>query len=216
MVQKCSTDHFAWQIHFPTPMTEQKDYPEFLVDLPKFKRKRDIGRGKFGLVQEFETMEVEAEDQPVKAVRHAGRALATGADVKDSDFVSYIDVLTLTVQHPALPTFVGFNFAPQRMIFAELLPTSLATIFDGVTRGAPPTFWDATYKSMAVFGIAAAMMHLHAHDFPHGYLCPKNIMFDEHGKPRVVDFYFHKAGKVAHYATYVAPELAQGRDAERR
>jgi serine/threonine protein kinase len=73
-------------------------------------------------------------------------------------------------------------------------------------------------KAKLVFGVAAGLMHLHAHGFVHGHLHPGNIMFDSNHEPRIVDFCFAKLSQnlpLGYQRTpepilYLAPEEIEG------
>lgn len=66
----------------------------------------------------------------------------------------------------------------QLFFFSQFLPNkSLDALLN---KSAPSINWSETKKLINIFGIASAMSFLHSHDIAHGYLHPKNILFDDH------------------------------------
>jgi TPR repeat protein len=180
---------------------EQQDSSAFLLEADKFNLVTSIEpQGKFGRIEKVVV-------KSASAASYCRRVVVCGDPAMDRTFVESVDVLAITRPHPSLPSFIGFTFQPDRSIFVEFLQSSLATVLEAVaSRVQPPLTWDDTFKSMTVFGVAAALMHLHAHGFVHGFLCPQNVMFDGQGYPKVTDFCFSTQRLLRNRDPYIAPE----------
>ncbi|OHT09781.1 hypothetical protein TRFO_21212 [Tritrichomonas foetus] len=70
-----------------------------------------------------------------------------------------------------------------------------------------------TDKSIAIFGIAAALNFLHSNGLFHGHLFPSNILFDNNNEPRVCDFSLYQLNPydvsmvvILNKTLYLAPE----------
>jgi TPR repeat protein len=104
-------------------------------------------------------------------------------------FCQEMDALRLLPAHPCIGAYHGYSMIPPG-IWLEYLPGgSLASILalQWTKRPLPPSY-TPTVKAKTIFGIAAAMMHVHAHNAVHRYLTPKNILYDAQSEPHLVDF----------------------------
>jgi len=108
--------------------------------------------------------------------------------------IAEVDVLSLVRTHPVICKFRGFTLVDEYALYPELLTEgTLTEIFGNVQAGRPPAAWDATMKATAIYGIAAEIMHLHAHGVVHRRLKPSDILFDRDCEVRITDFAWSRA-----------------------
>jgi TPR repeat protein len=175
------------------------DHSHWIVPDGDFRDLHRLGSGRFG-----EVWLVERCCPPRDLV--AKRLCLSDADAVH--FFTEIDVLFKIRNHSALCKGVGFTLSP-KAVYTEYLPNgSLDSVFN-----THPAEWNATTKSKAVFGIACALMHLHAERHYHRYLHPSNVMFDANWEVRVVDFGFthqeqdQRWSNLGGHPAYIPPEL---------
>ena len=102
-------------------------------------------------------------------------------------FTSIIEIL-MKMTHPGTLHLVGYNVTgPRKMILTPFMPNG--TFEDVVKRqGVGRPEWNATKKSMCVFGIAAAMVYVHSQGILHRCLAAENIFLDEKMEPVIGGF----------------------------
>jgi serine/threonine protein kinase len=143
-----------------------------------------IGRGGFGLV-------VKARDKKTGefvAVKFLTKPLATHDDQRY--FARELEILANN-SHPTTLRLLGFGFAPDSrpMVVTEVM--SHGTLADALKKeceGRPIPGWDATRKSIILFGIPAGMAHLHSHQIIHRDLKPDNVFLNDRLEPVIADF----------------------------
>lgn len=79
--------------------------------------------------------------------------------------------------------------------------------------------WNATKKSICIFGIAAGMKVIHDHNICHGDLKEENVLLDDNMEPVIADFGFSDFTSTNAVITgkrgtqlYMAPEILSGDD----
>jgi serine/threonine protein kinase len=155
----------------------------FVLDISTWKREKKCGAGNFASVYIYATPE--GERRAVKCM-----------DNEDPNipklFLREVTFL-LALEHPAILPFCGFSLPEQGrstfQIITEFMPngtvqSQLSNEHDG---HASPR-WNDTVKSKVVFGVAAAMAHVHSRSIVHRDLKSENIFLDENWEPRVADF----------------------------
>lgn len=124
-------------------------------------------------------------------------------------FGKQVDIFVHTDYHPAIVQFEGYEFYPQHMAVTKYYSKgSLQHMLK-----AKPKEWNGTMKSICVFGLVAAVAHIHNihdednDDFSIRYLCPENIIFDSDNHPRLIHYVFgnEELGKTPN--AYIPPEL---------
>jgi serine/threonine protein kinase len=139
----------------------------------------------------------------------------------EKSFIHELEILASN-SHPATLRLLGFGFDGDGlpMLVMDLMPNgSLENVFKAERRRRPPPEWDATRKSIAVFGICAAMAHLHSHNIIHRDLKPANVLLNDRWEPVVADFGLSRTFTPGLKLTvspgtplYMAPELCEDND----
>lgn len=198
----------------------RKDYCEYVVSENDFKLCKEPGSTKetrFGNVEIVSKIEHRDEVGDVvtddKFVRIELSNQANEAHV----FAQQIDLFVQTEIHPAIVQFEGFEFLPRHRAITKYYPhRSLQHILQNQARYPQ---WNGTMKSKCVFGIVAAMTHLHniyddtIPDFAIRYLHPENVMFDELDQVRIIN-YVYGDENIPTPAAYIPPELHENPNAE--
>ena len=132
---------------------------------------------------------VDADNLTISYVTYQGRRLvrlALGTD--DATFLAEVDAFMRTQPHGAIANFAGF-YLQKRIIYHSDMPNgTLQHLFEQVATGTSPAWWNATAKAKVFYGIAAAMMHLHAQEMYHRCLTPICFMFDQNYEVRLSHF----------------------------
>ena len=184
---------------------------EYAVDPSAFATETKLGEGAFSQV-------VLVKDKD-------GKSLAMkkiSANLKDPQvqtmFLREITILA-TLQHPAILRMAGYALRSERYpfcaIYTEHMPHgTLKDVEDEELYGEHADWFDATVKSMVMFGVAVGMAYCHKRDIVHRDLKAENIFLDERFEPRIADFGLAKmAGRELIMSGtmgtpfYMAPEL---------
>jgi serine/threonine protein kinase len=204
------SDHFD-PYAAPEPEAETRDFAEFLVEAEQFSVDGEdslLGNRAKGRVIRVIHKQAPAGTLAVK------REFTSRPGHSDKDFIAELKILFLFRQHPVVSKFYGFTLVP-RAIFTEYLPNrSLISILTDVRAGRPRPEWTALLRSKVVFGVACALMHLHAHSPIYRKPRPSNILFDAAWEPRLVDFGFPLSDPpplshcfITDPAYYIPPEM---------
>ena len=189
------------------------DYAEFVLQETDYEVVKRLGPG------------LGAKEMQIVRRRADGRAeyfrRVFGADMNQKVLFGEIDILFLMRPHPAITKFIGFTIGGEgRAIYTEYVPgTSLKEVFDDVAAGRAPDWWDATVKAKVIYGLAAALMHIHAHEVFHRDVKPSNVLLDENHEVRLANFMYGtrpaEAGQTLipaqPSARFMAPELQDPR-----
>lgn len=132
-------------------------------------------------------------------------------------FGKQIDLFVHTEIHPAIVQFEGFEYYPHHFAITKHYPNGSLQH----TLKEKPAFWDGTMKSKCVYGLVAAVTHIHntydetEEDFSIRYLCPENIIFDDQNEPRLINYVFKDEvlGKTPN--AYIPPELHENPEGSR-
>jgi serine/threonine protein kinase len=145
---------------------------------------RELGIGTYGRV-------VEATD------RNTGKRVAVkflfkkiNDQSQERSFLRELEILASN-SHPATLRLLGFGIDQRGlpMVVTDLMPNgTLENVLRNEHRGRDNPEWNATRKSICVFGICAAMAHLHAQGIVHRDLKPGNVFLNENWEPVVADF----------------------------
>ena len=132
---------------------------------------------------------VNSRDVIISYVTYQRRRLVRLARVSDDkSFLAEIDVFMRIRPQGAIANFAGFYLQQHILYHSDMPNGTLQQLFDKVAAGTPPTWWDATAKAKAFYGIAAAMMHVHAQEVWHRCLTPLCFMFDQNHEVRLCHF----------------------------
>jgi serine/threonine protein kinase len=184
----------------------------FVVDLGKYEESRLLGEGQFGRV----FLGIEKATRREVAIKHIKTPLSSEIDSQQV-FIRELEILALN-KHPGTLQLVGFRFItdPTRgpTIVTDIMEKgALSAILKEERRGTG-SFFDATAKSICVFGIAAAMAYVHSNGVLHRDLKPENVFLTAELEPVVADFGISRhctsnLGQTSNLGTplYMAPEL---------
>ena len=186
-------------------------YPRWVRNLGDYKQIRLIGSGRFGDVYL-------AEDNTTH--EQVALRLVTEAPGVTSYVFRTVEMAEIK-PHPAMCEFRGYNPSPALVVMQYMPNGSLASLLEPIwEKQEVPKQWNGTLRAKILFGVAAAMQHLHAHDRLHRYLTPSNILFDRNWEPRVSDFGFARVkcdiGKLSNIQCtvdtymYTSPEALSG------
>jgi serine/threonine protein kinase len=102
---------------------------------------------------------------------------------------------SLRLNHPALIRVFSHTITPVYAVLMEMEHFTLDKIISFIHGVFPPLtplykmyLWDDTNSAILVYGIAAALCHMHEKRIVHGGLRPDNIMVDKNLRPQVCPF----------------------------
>lgn len=196
------------EAHWPKPKV--KTPPTALQRLGRFEIRRELGRGRFGVVflawdpqlQRQVALKVplfDAAMDPDLRERFRGEALSAG-QLQHSGIVSIFDV----GQHAGVD-YLAMAFV-DGMTLAERLQAGL---------------FSPTEAAQLIIRLARAVQHAHDQGVIHRDLKPSNVLLDKQGEPYVTDFGLARrlsdsamrathTGQVLGTPTYMSPEQATG------
>ena len=166
------------------------EYINYMKDPKEYKELRLLGTKKFG---ELYLMEQHARPGAAAGGEKlvAQRSPQT-EDGKVQQALREVEMFIKMRPHPAFCSFKGF-FAQPTAVLMEYLPNgTLKQMLTKVWRGEDVPNWTPTVRAKVIFGLAAALMHLHAHNAIHRYITLSSILFDDKWEPRLTDFGFAK------------------------
>ena len=145
-------------------------------DLNQIDRLELIGNGSFGEI-------------------YAAKVSFKGMTSKDiiGDLSREVNIL-MKINHPSVIRFVGFspiNFHEEQkpVIITEFLTNgTLSDMIELEKKGLFNKLWTDTRKLICIYGVAASMSYLHAHNIIHRDLKPANILMDDFLFPKIADF----------------------------
>jgi serine/threonine protein kinase len=116
--------------------------------------------------------------------------------------------------HPALLQIVGYSLPtaddPSAAILTDYIARgSLHDIMHLAKQGRAPARWDLTHKLVVIFGVAAALRHLHERSIVHGNLKPSNVFLADNLAPQVSEFGLATIQQPKR-TVYTAPESTYG------
>ena len=110
-------------------------------------------------------------------------------DLGGRTFMHEVECMLSVRPHPGFVKFCGFLISPNRTIVTEKVPNG--SLHDVIT-GAPCQLWGDTERAKAIFGVASAMMHLHALGIVNGNLKATNVLLDENYEPKLIDYAYYE------------------------
>lgn len=129
-------------------------------------------------------------------------------------FTKQINIFIQSGMHPAICRFVGFSYFPNRYAYTKFYKNStLSHILRDIKVGVLHPEWNGTMKSKCVFGIVAALTHLHNlfdDHFPNfsiHYFSTENIAFNSKFEPKIVNYEFGDEDLISKSNAYIPPEL---------
>ena len=190
------------------------NYKNLEIDLNKFKVKRKLGRGRNAEVFLVENVD-DGRQYALKKINHGED------DQKREEILHKLINREISIMarfsHPAIVQFEGFEYYPHHFAITKHYPNGSLQH----TLKEKPAFWDGTMKSKCVYGLVAAVTHIHntydetEEDFSIRYLCPENIIFDDQNEPRLINYVFKDEvlGKTPN--AYIPPELHENPEGSR-
>ena len=110
-------------------------------------------------------------------------------DLGGRTFMHEVECMLSVRPHPGFVKFCGFLISPNRTIVTEKVPNG--SLHDMLS-GDPCQQWGETEKAKAIFGVASAMMHLHALGIVNGNLKATNVLLDENYEPKLIDYAYYE------------------------
>ena len=183
------------------------------LDASEYQKQREIGRGRDGVVF------VGKDRQDRRVAMKELQKFDPEDMTKLLRLINEIKIMK-TSQHPAIMPLIGvIKPGPDcryPIIVTPLMNCSVQDWIDkknGVMLTHPRIY-------IVLYGIASAMMYLHAHDIIHRDLKPANVLLDDKSRPMVTDFGLAKVNSSAHSIqmsascgtlAYMAPEAFSDR-----
>lgn len=131
-------------------------------------------------------------------------------------FGKEVDLYVNTPPHPSIVQFKGFEYYPQHLAITSYYPNgSLQHLLKEIREGKNHPEWDGTMKSKCIFGLVAAVTHVHSvydkteENFAIRYLCPENIIFDDQNEPKLINYVLGCEMLEKQPNAYISPELHQ-------
>ena len=124
----------------------------------------------------------------------------------DKFFKEFISVFN--AENGAILHLYGFIPSPYSLIYESKTNGTLEDMLEAERMSKAPSSWNATTKTLVLFGIAEGMRQLHSKRIMHRNLKPSNIILDNNYYPFIAD-----AGFTREYnrnPTYMAPEMLSG------
>jgi serine/threonine protein kinase len=160
----------------------------FCVDLREYAKVGKIGSGGFSSVKQYRRR----RDGRLFAVKTIDREVEK--PWTQQMFFRELTIL-IALRHPAVLHLEGFalpcggELGNKLRIVTDLMPHgNLQDQEERAASGSPSPEFDATRKSILLFGTAVAMRYIHELHIVHRDLKAGNIFLDEHWEPRVADF----------------------------
>jgi serine/threonine protein kinase len=143
------------------------------------------------------------------AVKFLSKSLDTEEERRS--FTREVEILARNT-HPATLQLRGFCLEPEGpMIVTDLFKNgTLGDVLKEQYGNIAPPGWNPTKASICIFGIAAAMAHLHERGILHRDLKPDNVFLNDQFEPVVTDFAVSCASNETMCVgtpLYMAPEL---------
>ena len=159
----------------------------FVVEAEQFEYKKEdeLGSGSYGSVYKGI---FKRSDPPMPVAIKVSKN-----EVTPDEWLPNLRELSLLAQmkHPGTLHLIGFHIQEGHgpTIITPLFPNgTVDNLLKKEKKGEADARWDATKKSMCVFGVPAGMAYLHSHGVLHRDLKPANVFLDEHFEPVIGDF----------------------------
>ena len=169
------------------------DYLDYMMDASKYrpapvagapeKKPGLLGTKRFGELYLMESTDPTHEKVVAQRAPEEGRAQQVFREV---------EMFIKMRPHPAFCGFKGFFPQPTAVILEYLPNGTLNHMLEKIWKGEPDPHWTPTLRAKIIFGLAAGLMHLHAHNGVHRYITLSSILFDAKWEPRLTDFGFAK------------------------
>ena len=188
---------------------------------------RELGRGGMGIVYEAEEVSLrrrvalkvlrdEASDQPV-SIHRLRREAAASARLDHPGIVRVHSVGEVQGTHYCAMELVTGVTLHERLEALRAGTPDLTTGYGGLTLGLPGSYLQQA--AVAVAQVCEALEAAHSERVIHRDIKPKNVILDEHGQVRVVDFGLARDldratisadGEVVGTPSYMSPEQVRG------
>jgi TPR repeat protein len=169
----------------------KRNWDAHLLSMEEYQCDRVLGEARFGKILLCHHLDEPTQPYVCRFLADSGSGPGgASAAREDRRFFRELDIYVRIRPHPAICSFIGCSFSPPA-ILTEYLPNgSLSDVLRAQSDGRPFPEWTPTRRAKTIFGFAAGMMHLHAHDAVHRFLSPNNILFTANWDAKLVDFGF--------------------------
>lgn len=196
---------------------EQRGPVEYVISEEEFMKPKELkpNKDRFRQIQVAKKKPIKNDDdeapEEIDDDDYAFIQLSTDQKI----FGKQVDLFVYTNIHPAIVQFEGYAFYPHHMAVTKFYPNgSLQHMLKEVKadKKSHPE-WNGTMKSICVYGLVAAVNHIHnthdeeKDDFSIRYLCPENIIFDSQNQPRLIHYVFGEEDLGKTPPAYIPPEL---------
>lgn len=186
--------------------TPQKSYPEYIVPDSDYEVIENLKNSTYTFRQIDLVQKKKKEDEEVGDEKFVRFQLNR---TSQRIFDRQVDYLVHTKIHPSITQFESFCYYPKIYAVSKYYPNgSLLQILQ-----TNPAYWNGTMKSKCVFGLVAAVTHIHNtftpinKNFSIRYLFPENVVFDTLNEPRLINFVFGDESLGTTPNAYIPPEL---------
>jgi NIMA (never in mitosis gene a)-related kinase len=192
----------------------EKNQPDFEMDIRSFRKIQVLGHGSFSVVKLMK--DIYSKQFTVK---YFSRGISC-RDKKEAQIFSRELETFCHLVHPCIIRVYRFSRDVKgcegALVMEYMSNGSLDHVLECVRQGNPPDFWNDTGIAIIVCGILVGMDFVHSRGMVHRDLKPANILIDGAGRIRIGDFGSAKfiedpiylSGNYQETAQYQTPELS--------